>query len=109
MTRNEGPMSNPDEVDPNANGQRLARDAQQAQASSRDLEAKVVEVANAVARTEDSVAATMDRMAELQPHRKDRLKNLAEAARKQAAYCRRWARDHSPASKAERARRADAA
>jgi hypothetical protein len=62
---------------------------------SHNLQARVVEVAEALARTEESIAATMDWLASQQPERAERLKALSEAARKQAAEARRWGDDRS--------------
>ena len=75
----------------------LAQDAHRMQAFSRHLGARVVEVAEALARTEESVAATMDRLAVSHPERAERLKAMSESARKQAAETRRWGRDGSRA------------
>jgi len=68
----------------------LARDVQRVQAFSQSLKARVVEVAEALARTEESIAATMDWLASQQPERAERLKALSESARKQAALARQW-------------------
>jgi predicted nucleic acid-binding Zn-ribbon protein len=73
----------------------LAKDAQRVQAFSDSLKARVVEVAEALAKTEESIAATMDWLASQQPERAERLKALGEAARKQAAQARRWGGDRS--------------
>lgn len=73
----------------------LARDAERVQAFSQNLKAKVVEVAEALARTEESIAATMDWMASQRPERAERLKALSESARKQAAHARQWRGDGS--------------
>jgi hypothetical protein len=43
------------------------------------------QAAEALAKTEESIAATMDWLASQQPERAERLKALGEAARKQAA------------------------
>ena len=71
----------------------LARDVQRVQAFSHNLKARVVEVAEALARTEESIAATMDWLASQQPERAERFKVLSESARKQAAHARRWGED----------------
>ena len=68
----------------------LARDAQRVQAFSQHLKARVLEVAEALARTEESVAATMAWLAANHPERAERLKALSESARKQAVEARRW-------------------
>jgi transcriptional accessory protein Tex/SPT6 len=68
----------------------LAKDAQRVQAFSNSLKARVVEVAEALAKTEESIAATMDWLASQQPERAERLKALRESARKQAALARQW-------------------
>jgi hypothetical protein len=60
----------------------LARDARRMQAFSRHLKARVIEVAEALARTEESVAATMDRLATSHPDRAERLKAMSESARR---------------------------
>ena len=73
----------------------LARDAQRVQAFSDSLKVRVVEVAEALAKTEESIAATMDWLADQQPERAERLKALSEAARKQAAEARQWGEDRS--------------
>ena len=73
----------------------LARDVQRVQAFSQSLKARVVEVAEALARTEESIAATMDWLASQQPGRAERLKALSESARKQAAHARRWGEDRN--------------
>ena len=84
----------------------LARDIQRVHAFSHNLKARVVEVAEALAKTEDSIAATMDWLASQQPERAERLKALGEAARKQAAQARRWGEDRSEvADEAEPRRR----
>ena len=71
----------------------LARDIQRVQAFSQNLKARVVEVAEALAKTEEGIAATMDWLASQQPERAERLKALSEHARKQAAHARRWGED----------------
>ena len=68
----------------------LARDIQRVQAFSHNLKARVVEVGEALARTEESIAATMDWLASQQPERAEQLKALSESARKQAALARQW-------------------
>jgi len=73
----------------------LARDIQRVHAFSRNLKARVVEVAEALAKTEDSIAATMDWLASQQPERAERLKALSESARRQAAHARRWGEDRN--------------
>ena len=73
----------------------LARDVQRVQAFSQNLKARVVEVAEALARTEESIAATMDWLASQQPERAERLKALSESARKQAALARQWRENRS--------------
>jgi hypothetical protein len=73
----------------------LARDAQRAQAFSQSLKVRVIEVAETLARTEESIAATMDWLANARPERAERLKAMSEAAHKQAAQARQWARDRS--------------
>jgi hypothetical protein len=75
----------------------LARDAHRMQAFSRHLKARLIEVAEALARTEESVAATMDWLATSHPERAERLKAMSESARKQAVEARRWGRDGSRA------------
>jgi predicted nucleic acid-binding Zn-ribbon protein len=82
--------------DPSISREKLTRETQQAKASSGDLMARVVEVAEALARTEESVAATMESLASQRPERAERLMALSDAARKQAAYARQWVKDHSP-------------
>ena len=59
-----------------------------------ELQAQVLRVAETVAKTEDEVAATLERMAEDHPHRAEHLRALSLAAREQAAKERRWAEDH---------------
>ena len=68
----------------------LTRDAQRVQEFSHNLRARVVEVAEALAKTEESIAATMDWLASQQPERAERLKALSESARQQAAKARQW-------------------
>src|SRR5215470_14770859 len=68
----------------------LARNAQRTQAFSQHLEARVMEVGEALARTEESVAATMAWLATSHPERADRLEAMSESARKQALEARRW-------------------
>jgi hypothetical protein len=68
----------------------LARDIQRVQAFSRNLKARVAEVAEALARTEESIAATMEGLAGQQPERAEHLKALGASARKQAVEARRW-------------------
>src|SRR5215471_21260546 len=75
--------------------ERLAKDIQRVQTFSQNLKARVMEVAEALARTEESIAATMDWLADQQPERAERLKALGEAARKQAAEARQWGEDRS--------------
>jgi hypothetical protein len=77
------------------NPETLARDAQRVQEFSHNLKARVVEVAEALARTEESIAATMDWLAGQQPERAERLKALSESARKQAALARQWRENRS--------------
>jgi len=84
MTANEDQVISPET---------LARDAQRVQAFSENLKVKVVEVAEALARTEESIAATLDWMASQRPERAERLKALSESARKQAAHARQWQGD----------------
>jgi hypothetical protein len=76
----------------------LARDAQRVKAFSEHLKARVIEVAEALARTEDSVAATMDRLATSYPDRAERLNAMSESARKQAVQARQWGKDGSRAA-----------
>jgi hypothetical protein len=71
----------------------LARDARRMRAFSQHLKARVIEVAEALARTEESVAATMDRLATSHPERTERLKAMGESARKQAMQARQWGKD----------------
>jgi hypothetical protein len=71
----------------------LARDAQRIHAFSQHLKARVTEVAEALARTEESVAATMDRLATSHPDRAEQLKAMSEAARNQAVQARQWGKD----------------
>jgi hypothetical protein len=71
----------------------LARDVQRVQAFSHNLKARMVEVAEALAKTEEGIAATMDWLVSQQPERAERLKALSESARKQAAHARRWGTD----------------
>ena len=52
-------------------------------------------MAEALARTEESIAATMDWLTGQQPERAEQLKALGESARKQAALARQWGRDRS--------------
>jgi len=77
MTANEDLVINPET---------LARDAQRVLQFSHNLQARVVEVAEALARTEESIAATMDWLADQQPERAERLKarvvEVAEALAK---------------------------
>lgn len=68
----------------------LAGNVLRVQAFSENLKARVVEVAEALARTEESIAATMDALVSQQPERAERLMALSESARKQAALARRW-------------------
>jgi len=89
MTANEDLVINP---------KTLLRDAQRVQEFSHNLQARVVEVAEALAKTEESIAATMDWLASQQPERAERLKALGEAARKQAAEAREWGEHRSDAA-----------
>ena len=73
----------------------LARDAQRIQAFSRHLKARVIEVAETLARTEESVAATMEVLATSHPGRAEQLKAMSESARKQAAQARQWGENGS--------------
>jgi hypothetical protein len=73
----------------------LARDAQRMQAFSQHLKARVLEVAEALARTEESVATTMAWLATSHPERAEWLKAMSESARKQAAEARRWGKEGS--------------
>jgi hypothetical protein len=73
----------------------LARDARRVQAFSHNLRARVVEVAEALARTEESIATTMDWLASQQPERAAHLKALSEAARQQATQARQWGEGRS--------------
>jgi len=78
--------------------ERLAKDIQRVQTFSQNLKARVMEVAEALARTEESIAATMDWLASQQPEqpeRAERLKAMSEAAREQAAQARQWGKDRS--------------
>jgi len=68
----------------------LARDARRMKAFSQRLRTRVMEVAEALARTEDSVAATMDRLASSYPDRAEWLNTMSESARKQAVQARQW-------------------
>jgi len=85
-TGNEEPATSPET---------LARDALRMQAFSQHLKARVMEVAEALARTEESVAATMAWLAASHPERAERLKAMSESARKQAVEARRWGREGS--------------
>ena len=73
----------------------LARDALRMQAFSQHLKARVMEVAEALARTEESVAATMAWLAPSHPERAERLKAMSESARNQAVEARRWGKEGS--------------
>jgi hypothetical protein len=73
-------------------------ETQPGRASPDDLMARVVEVAEALATTEEKVAATMESLARQRPERAERLMALSDAARKQAIYARQWVKDHSPRS-----------
>ena len=75
--------------------ERLAKDIQRVQTFSQNLKARVMEVAESLARTEESIAATMDWLANQQPERAERLKAMSEAAREQAAQARQWGKDRS--------------
>ena len=75
--------------------ERLAKDIQRVQTFSQNLKARVMEVAESLARTEESIAATMDWLANQQPERAERLKAMSEAARQQAAQARQWGKDRS--------------
>src|SRR5215470_12653214 len=75
--------------------ERLAKDIQRVQTFSQNLKARVMEVAESLARTEESIAATMDWLASQQPERAERLKAMSEAAREQAAQARQWGKDRS--------------
>jgi hypothetical protein len=71
----------------------LARDAQRIQAFSQHLKARVMEVGEALASTEESVAATMDVLATSHPEHAERLKAMSESARKRAVQARHWGKD----------------
>jgi hypothetical protein len=45
--------------------------------------------------TEEKIAATLDRVANVQLHRVDHLRAQSAEAREHAARARQWARDHS--------------
>jgi Skp family chaperone for outer membrane proteins len=76
--------------EPAIDPQRLLRHAQQVQAFSHNLQARVAEVAAALARTDEDVAATMIRLAASHPERAEWLEAISESARKQAAQARQW-------------------
>jgi hypothetical protein len=80
--------------DPTISQEKPKPDAQRLRATSSELMARVVEVAEQLARTEEGVAETMDLLASQRPERAERLMALSEAARKQAAYARQWVNDH---------------
>lgn len=60
-----------------------------------DVLAESVRMAETIARTEDEVAATLDVLAQTQPHRAEYLHALSDSARSHAAYVRRWAKARS--------------
>jgi hypothetical protein len=88
MTENGDPTTSRVKLQPDA--------AQRPRATSNELMARVVEVAEQLARTEESVAETMAMLASQRPDRAERLTALSEAARKQAAFARQWVKDHLP-------------
>lgn len=80
------------------NQEQIARDPQvladkavQARWRSQLLRAEIVKVAGQIAATEESVAATLARMASQHPHRRSRLLGLSHAAADHAAFERRQA------------------
>ena len=76
----------------------LAEQVAMARSRSCDMAAKALDLAGAVAATEDEVAATLSRVAEDQPHHAARLRRKISAARDRAAFERRWVQDHSRTS-----------
>jgi len=70
------------------------RDARNAMSRADEVQAQVLRVAEEVAKTEEEVAATLERLAEDQPQRAKHLRALSLAAREQAAWERRWAKEH---------------
>lgn len=70
------------------------RDARNVRSKASEVQAQVLRVAVTVAKTEEEVAATLERLAKDRPHRAEHLRALSLAAREQAARERRWAEDH---------------
>ncbi len=70
-------------------------DSSEALARAKAAQAETVRVAERVARTEEALAATFDKLAEVQPQHAARLRAKSQAAREQAAYDRQWIKDHS--------------
>jgi hypothetical protein len=52
-------------------------------------------MAETIAATEEEVAATLDLLAQTQPHRAEYLRTLSDSARSHAAHVRRWAKARS--------------
>ena len=67
----------------------LARKAEEARCQSRALRAESAEMARQVAKTEDFVADTMDRLAAQHPDNARRFRAKGQAAREQASKERR--------------------
>jgi hypothetical protein len=72
----------------------LVRDSRNVRSKAGEVQAQVLRVAETVAKTEEEVAATLERLAKDRPHRAEHLRALSLAAREQAARERQWAQDH---------------
>lgn len=74
----------------------LERQAARLQAEGESLAARVAALADQRALTEDAVAATLERLAQLRPAHATRLRDLAEHARESARtereHAARWAK-----------------
>ena len=69
--------------------------ARRARATAAMAHARVLKVAETVAAAEDQFAATLEQLAESQPHYTDHLHALSSHAREQAAAERRWANSYA--------------
>jgi hypothetical protein len=76
----------------------LARQTEQARAQSERAWSETMKVAEAVATTEEAVAATLRRMAQHHPEHADRLMSMSDAASKYAEHDRTWLRERRAAA-----------
>lgn len=73
----------------------LIQQAKDTRACTAGIQERMLETVLAVASTEEQVAGTLDSLARDRPDRAARLTALSTSARKNAAYGRQWAEDHS--------------